>query len=198
MELTLPPLPYAKDALEPFISARTVDLHYDRHHRGYLEKLIKALGQRPSGSLEHLVRTARGDVFNNAGQVWNHNFYWSSMSPDGGGQPQGPLAAEIERCFGSYADFKQHLAEAANTHFGSGWAWLSLNDGRLEIESTSNAESPLLANKVPLLTIDVWEHAYYLDYQHERGHYTEAFLEHLINWRFAQQNFEHAISATAA
>lgn len=194
MELTLPPLPYAKDALEPYISARTVDIHYDRHHRAYLEKLLKALGDDASKrDLEEIIRGAKGDLFNNAAQVWNHTFYWKSMKPGGGGQPTGPLAEAIQRSFGDFTSLQQRLAEACVKQFGSGWAWLYLEQGQLHVSSTEMAHTPIEKNGVtPLLTIDVWEHAYYLDYQQDRAKYVSGVLDHLINWDFAAQNFERA------
>ncbi|HYD50660.1 MAG TPA: superoxide dismutase [Terriglobales bacterium] len=199
MDLTLPPLPYDKSALEPYIGARTVDVHYERHHRGYLDKLLKILGEdAQSRSLEQIVRNSKGDVFNNAGQVWNHNFYWRSLTPDGGSQPSGALAEAISRSFGNLDTLKRRLADAAVKQFGSGWAWLYLENGRLKVTSTEDAHTPIEDNLAPLLTIDVWEHAYYLDYQQERAKYVEAVLDHLINWEFAALNLEQAGQSRAA
>jgi Fe-Mn family superoxide dismutase len=196
MNFQLPALPYAKTALEPFISARTVDLHYERHHRGYLRKLEDALAGKPemASTLEDIiVATKDQKIFNNAAQVWNHTFYWQSLSPEGGGKPSGDLAAALGEQIGRYADVKQQLAEAAVDEFGSGWAWLVLAPGgRLRILSTTDADNPLRIECSPLLTIDVWEHAYYLDYQNERQRYVSAVIDHLVNWRFAERNFEIA------
>jgi Fe-Mn family superoxide dismutase len=195
MKLALPPLPYAKNALAPHLSARTLGVHYEKHHKGYLRKLGKLVRGKPEEklSLEELVRHATGDVFDNAAQVWNHTFYWESMRPGGGGRPEPALGALIASSFGSVADFKQRFAEAASTRFGSGWAWLERDArGRLRIESTANAENPLQRGSTPLLTMDVWEHAYYLDYQSERDRYVRGFLDHLLNWDFVLENLEEA------
>ena len=191
MNFELPPLPYEKDALQPHVSARTLDIHYEKHHRGYLEKLRKAIEGKPEAdqTLEDLIRTAEGDVFNNAAQVWNHTFYWRSMRPGGGGEPEGQLRAALDEAFGSVPDFKQTFAEAANGEFGSGWAWLVRdNHGRLRVMSSSDAENPLRRDYKPLLTLDVWEHAYYLDYQNERDRYVKGFLDHVLDWGFVTQN----------
>ena len=193
MHFELAPLPYAKDALEPVISARTLDVHYERHHRGYLEKLEKAISGKPiaRAGLEGVVREAQGSVFNLAAQVWNHAFYWHCMTPEGGGEPSGALAAAIDRDFGSLAEFRRRFAEAANDEFGSGWAWLvSEPGGRLRVISTTDAENPVRSKLSPLLTIDVWEHAYYLDYQNERDRYVRGFVDRLIDWRFAEKNYQ--------
>jgi superoxide dismutase, Fe-Mn family len=192
MKFELPPLPYDKAALAPYLSARTLDLHYEKHHRGYLTKLKKAIGGRPEGekSLPDIIRSSTGPVFNFAAQVWNHTFYWDSMTPGGGGQPSGELLAAIERDLHGVADFKRRFAEAASGEFGSGWAWLVLGANQtLRVVATHDAEDPLRGDATPLLTIDVWEHAYYVDYQNERERYVSAFLDHLINWRFAERNF---------
>jgi Fe-Mn family superoxide dismutase len=200
MKFELSPLPYAKEALEPYISAKTVELHYEKHHRGYLGKLQKAIEGKTEAqwSLEDLVRRSEGSVFNNAAQVWNHTFYWNSMRPDGGGKPNGQLSSALEKKFGSIADLKRELAQAATGQFGSGWAWLVVeNDGGLKVVGSSNAENPLQWGAIPLLTIDVWEHAYYLDYQNERGKYVTAYLDHLINWGFAEANYKTASEETS-
>lgn len=193
LKFEIPPLPYAKDALEPHISARTLDFHYEKHHKGYLEKLRKAIEGKPDAdkSLENLICSSDGKIFNLAAQVWNHTFYWRSMSPDGGGKPSGELLAALERTFGSFEDFKQEFAEAANGEFGSGWAWLVVDgSGRLGVRSSSDADNPLGSAQTPLLTIDVWEHAYYLDYQNERAKYVQGVIDHLLDWDFAQANLE--------
>ena len=195
MKLVLAPLPYAKDALEPHLSARTLELHYEKHHRGYLQKLRKLVTGKPEEklTLEQLVRHTEGPVFDNAAQVWNHDFYWRSMKPGGGGRPAQPLRELLTRSFGSVADCKAALAEAANTRFGSGWAWLLLDSrGRLRADSTPNAENPLRRGARPLLALDVWEHAYYVDYQNERERYVRGFLDHLLDWDFVESNLADA------
>jgi Fe-Mn family superoxide dismutase len=200
MFFELEPLPYAKDALEPWISGRTVDLHYDRHHRGYVEKLDElasshAALRRP---LDELVREAEGHAFELAGQAWNHDFYWRSLRPGGGGKPVGALLACLEASFGGFGNLQRRLGEAATSHFGSGWAWLVLDrDERLRVTTTHDADNPLRHGQTPLLTIDVWEHAYYLDVQNERGRYVDAVIDHLIDWDFVLGNLERATAATA-
>jgi Fe-Mn family superoxide dismutase len=193
MKFEIPPLPYAKDALEPHIGARTVDIHYEKHHKGYLNKLKDAIAGKPLAEqgLEDIICSANDTkVFNLAAQVWNHTFYWNSLSPDGGSQPSGDLAEAVNRDFGSLDKLRGELAEAASGQFGSGWAWLVANrEGQLKITSSSNAENPLRSGSKPLLTIDVWEHAYYLDYQNERGKYLKAVVEELLNWPFAEKSF---------
>jgi len=197
MKFELPPLPYDKSALEPYISARTLDFHYEKHHRGYLEKLRKEIGDTPKAelSLVEIIRSSDGSVFNNAAQVWNHTFYWQSMMPGGGGKATGDLLAAIERDFGSQGEFARQLAEAAIGEFGSGWAWLVMagRGGKLKVIKSDDAENPLKTGDIPLLTVDVWEHAYYLDYQHERPKYVGAFINHLLNWDFAANNYKSAI-----
>jgi Fe-Mn family superoxide dismutase len=195
VKFEIPKLPYAVDALAPHVSARTVEIHYEKHHKGYLEKLRRQIEGKPEAdrALEDLIRTSEGGVFNNAAQVWNHTFYWRSMTPDGGGRPSGAIRDALEAGFGSFEDFKQRFGEAANGEFGSGWAWLVLApSGRLQVISSSDAENPLQTGHTPLLTLDVWEHAYYLDYQNERARYVEGFLDHLANWKFAAENLEAA------
>lgn len=188
----LPPLPYAHNALEPYISAETLEFHYGKHHQTYVTNLNNLLpGTEFEGlSLEETVKKAPpGGVFNNAAQVWNHTFYWNSLSPTGGGAPTGALAAAIDAAFGSFDHFKEEFSKCAVTTFGSGWAWLVKNaDGSLALVSTSNAGCPLTVNQVPLLTCDVWEHAYYIDYRNARPKYIEAFWN-LVNWDFASRNF---------
>jgi superoxide dismutase, Fe-Mn family len=193
--LVLPPLPYAENALEPVISARTVGFHYGKHHKGYLDNLNKLIAGTDYSdlSLEEIIRgTAdrleRTAIFNNAAQTWNHTFYWKSLTPNGGGEPPAALKAKIEASFGSVDACKKELAAAAVGQFGSGWVWLVLEDGKLKVVKTSNAGNPLTTAMQPLLTIDVWEHAYYLDYQNLRADYTKAVLDKLINWEFALQN----------
>lgn len=194
MKFTLEPLPYPKSALEPYICGRTVDVHYEKHHRGYLTKLQKAIGDKPLAdkSLEEIiVAEHEGKVYNLAAQVWNHNFYWKSLRVPDQGDPPEILAEAVQQSFGTLGDFKRQLAEVANGEFGSGWAWLLVEpSGKLVVSSTTDAVNPLGSDSVALLTIDVWEHAYYLDYQNEREKYVEGILDHLINWDFAAANLE--------
>src|SRR5262245_19349209 len=191
MKFEIPPLPYPKNALAPFIGAETVDLHYEKHHRGYLDKLEKLVRGKPEAdlSLEDLIRRARGEMFNNAAQVWNHDFYWLSMKPGGGGEPAGELAARVEQSLGWYIEFTAKFAEPAIGEFGSGSACLV--QGAIcnhVVCSSDDAENPLQRDLVPLLTLDVWEHAYYLDYRNERARYVEMFLDHLLDWDFVATN----------
>jgi Fe-Mn family superoxide dismutase len=195
MDFAIPPLPYRKNALEPHISEETVELHYEKHHKGYLSKLEKGLAGKPDAkkSLVELVRSTSGDLFNNAAQVWNHNFYWKSLHPEGGGKPDASVLAEIESAFGSYDRFRSEFTEAATGEFGSGWAWLVRSpDGKLSVRSSSDAENPSQRHLVPLVTLDVWEHAYYVEYRNERARYVDAFLDHLINWQFVAENLASA------
>ena len=190
MEHKLPELPYAKSALAPHISQETLEYHYGKHHATYVANLNKLIAgtEFAESSLEDIVKKASGGLFNNAAQVWNHSFYWKCLSPNGGGEPSGALAAAIAKNFGSFASFREKLTTAAVTQFGSGWAWLVKNaDGSLAIEQTSNAATPLRDGKKPLLTVDVWEHAYYIDYRNARPAYLEAFWK-LANWDFAAAN----------
>jgi Fe-Mn family superoxide dismutase len=187
----LPPLPYAKNALEPHISAETLEFHYGKHHQTYVTNLNNLIvgTEFENLALEEIVKKSSGGIFNNAAQVWNHTFYWHGLSPAGGGEPTGALAEAINKTFGSFAKFKEELSKTAITTFGSGWAWLVKNaDGGLALVSTSNAANPLTAGQTPLLTIDVWEHAYYVDYRNLRPKYVEAFWN-LVNWEFAAKNF---------
>ncbi len=203
MNLTLPPLPYALDALEPYVSRRTLAAHHGYHHAAYVEK-TRALVQRTpleSASLEDIVRasaksTSRA-LFNAAAQAWNHAFYWRCMRPNGGGEASGPIAPLIQEGFGSQTAFNQEFVTAAANQFGSGWAWLVLDGGRLRITATSNADTPLVTAQMPLMAIDVWEHAYYLDFQHRRLDYIAAFLAHLLDWDFANHNLAAAFEARA-
>jgi len=186
----LPELPYAKNALEPHISEETLEYHYGRHHATYVKKLNNLIAgtKFESMPLEDIIRESTGSIFNNAAQVWNHSFYWKCLSPDGGGEPRGELASAIQKSYKSYTEFKKQFSEAAISNFGSGWTWLVKNaDGRLEIINTSNAETPITDGKQPLLTCDVWEHAYYIDYRNARPSYLEAFWN-IVNWDFAAQN----------
>lgn len=193
---SLPPLPYADTALEPLISANTLSFHYGKHHKAYVDNLNKLVEGKDLATmtLEQIINLSAGKadmagVFNNAAQVWNHTFYWNSMKPDGGGKPTGALAAAIDKDLGGYDKFKADLSAAAMTQFGSGWAWLVSDAGTLKIVKTGNAEVPLTKGQKPLLTIDVWEHAYYLDYQNLRAKYVETLIDKLLNWDFANANF---------
>lgn len=197
MTFQLPDLPYAQDGLAPFISSDTISYHYGKHHSGYVGKLNAAIeGTDLAGlSLEEVIlRTAtdpeKAGIFNNAAQVWNHTFYWHSMKPGGGGQPGGDLAKQINADFGDFESFVNEFKKAASTQFGSGWAWLVFDGERLSVRKTSNAETPLVDGVTPLLTIDVWEHAYYLDYQNKRPDYIDAYFANLVNWQFAEENFK--------
>ncbi len=191
MAIELPALPYAKDALAPHISEETLEFHYGKHHQTYVTNLNNLIAGTSfaDASLESIVTRSEGGIFNNAAQIWNHTFYWNSLSPKGGGEPTGALADAINAKFGSYADFKEAFAKCAVTTFGSGWAWLVKNsDGSIELVSTSNAGTPLTEGQTPLLTCDVWEHAYYIDYRNARPKYLEAFWA-LVNWEFSSANF---------
>jgi len=190
MAFTLPPLPWSKDALAPHISAETIDFHYGKHHQAYVTNLNKLLEGKPeaSKSLEDLILSSDGGVFNNAAQIWNHTFYWNSMKAQGGGKPTGKLLELVNRDFGSADNLLQQLGEAAKTQFGSGWAWLVDEGGKLKVIKTANADLPMKHNQKALLTCDVWEHAYYIDYRNARPNYVDAFLKNLVNWDFAAKN----------
>lgn len=184
MPFELPPLPYAKNALEPFISSQTIDFHYGKHHLAYVNNLNKLVPGTPfeSKSLEEIIMSATGGIFNNGAQVWNHTFYWNCLKSNGGGAPTGKLADAISRDFGSFEAFKEQFSNAAASLFGSGWAWLSKdNDGKLVITQESNAGNPLRSGLTPLLTCDVWEHAYYLDKQNRRPDYIADFWK-MVDW----------------
>ncbi len=191
MTHVLPPLPYAKDALKPVISAETIDFHYGKHHQAYVTNLNNLVpGTKfENASLEEIVMQADGGIFNNAAQVWNHTFYWNGLSPDGGGEPTGALATAIDQAFGSFAAFREAFVKSAVGNFGSGWTWLVKGeDGKLAIVNTSNAANPMRDGKKPLLTIDVWEHAYYIDYRNARPKYLDEIWK-LVNWNFVAANF---------
>lgn len=191
MKHTLPPLPYSPTALAPHISEETLSYHYGKHHQTYVDNLNKLIegSEFEAASLEEIVKKSSGGIFNNAAQVWNHTFYWSCLSPNGGGAPTGLLADAINAKWGSFDEFKTAFTQTALTTFGSGWAWLvKTPQGTLELVSTSNAATPLTTDKKPLLTCDVWEHAYYIDYRNSRPNYLTAFWS-LVNWEFAAQNF---------
>lgn len=195
-EYKLPPLPYPHNALEPYISENTMSFHYDKHHKAYVDTLNRLVKEKKISDmpLEKLIKMAHNNsklrtVLNNAAQTWNHAFYWASMTPDGGGEPTGRIATLINKTFGSYNKFKQQFIEAGQRLFGSGWVWLVLSSkSKLEIHATKNADLPLLHNSKAILVCDIWEHAYYLDYQNRRKDYVTAFLEHLVNWDFANKN----------
>ncbi|MFS8823334.1 superoxide dismutase [Synechococcus sp. W60.2] len=189
MAFELPALPYPADALKPYMSAETFSYHHGKHHAAYVANLNKLIEgtELANKSLEEIIKTTFGDpdkvgIFNNAAQVWNHTFFWESMKPGGGGAPTGPIADKINADFGGYDKFAEAFKTAAATQFGSGWAWLVLDNGTLKVTKTPNAENPLVHGQVPLLTLDVWEHAYYLDYQNRRPDFINAYLEHLVNW----------------
>ncbi len=189
MSFTLPPLPYEKNALEPHISAETLEYHYGKHHQAYVTNLNKLVvgTEFEKASLEDIIKKSSGGIFNNAAQVWNHTFYWHCLSPNGGGVPTGHLAELIHRHFGSFESFKEKFTQTAIATFGSGWAWLVKNpDGSLALVSTSNAQTPMTSGQKALLTCDVWEHAYYIDYRNLRPKYVEAFWN-LVNWDFVAQ-----------
>lgn len=195
MAINLPELPYAKDALAPYISANTLEFHYGKHHKTYVDNLNKLIaGTDLEGkALEEIILNAAKDpakagIFNNAAQVWNHSFYWKCLEPQGGGAPTGAVAAKINAAFGSYDKFVEELKNAGATQFGSGWAWLVLDGNDLKITKTPNADTPLAHGQKALLTIDVWEHAYYLDYQNRRPDYLTAVIQNLINWDFVNAN----------
>lgn len=191
MAITLPELPYAQDALEPHITANTLSFHYGKHHAAYVtntNNLIEGT-DLADASLEEIIQAAAADpakagLFNNAAQVWNHSFYWNCMSPNGGGQATGSILAKIVEDFGSYDNFAQEFKTAGATQFGSGWAWLVIENGKLKVTKTANADTPLAHGQKPLLTVDVWEHAYYLDFQNRRPDYLSTFLDKLVNWDF--------------
>ncbi len=195
MAIQLPDLPYAKDGLAPYISANTLDFHHGKHHRAYVDNTNKLIAgtDLANESLETIVKKTVGDaaksgLFNNSAQVWNHSFYWQCMKPNGGGKPAGKVADKINEAWGSFDKFAEELKNAGVTQFGSGWAWLVLEGGKLKVTKTANADTPIAHGVKPLLTVDVWEHAYYLDYQNRRPDYLATFIEKLINWDFVKAN----------
>ena len=199
MAFELPPLPYANDALSPHINPQTLSIHHGKHHQAYvtnLNKLVDGTDLAKKSLVEVIKATAgkadKAGIFNNAAQVWNHTFYWQSMKPKGGGKPTGAIQKKIDTDLGGYDKFVADFSQAGATQFGSGWAWLVHEGGKLKITKTGNAETPLTTAAVPVLTMDVWEHAYYLDFQNRRPDYIKAFVEHLINWDFANQNLPKA------
>lgn len=199
------PLPYARDALAPFISGETMDLHHGKHYAGYVARanaLLKG-GPLAGKSAEAVIQTAAGvpshsPLFNNAAQAWNHAFFFKCMKPDGGGEPDGALADMITSTFGSIADFKERFVAAAGDQFGSGWVWLVLDDGKLDVVATGNADTPIAHGLTPLFTVDVWEHAYYLDYQNRRADFVRVLLDELANWDFVAAQLEKALPAKAS
>lgn len=205
MPFTLPALPFAPTALEPFMSARTLEIHHGKHHQTYVTNLNglvqgTALAEVSLENimLETVKDAAKAGVFNNAAQVWNHTFFWNGMKPQGGGAPSGELAERMNKDFGDFNAFKDEFKKTALAQFGSGWAWLVLDNGKLKIAKTGNAGNPLTDKQVPLLTCDVWEHAYYLDYQNRRADMVQAFLDNLVNWEFVAKNLAASSRANAA
>jgi Fe-Mn family superoxide dismutase len=197
MALTLPDLPYSKDALDPYISAKTFEFHHGKHHKAYVDNGNKLIAGTEFENLdpEAIIKKVVGDaskagIFNNVAQAWNHSFFWKCMKPSGGGRPSGPVAQKIDADFGSYEKFSEELKNAGITQFGSGWAWLVLKNGKLEVMKTANADTPVAHGIKPLLTVDVWEHAYYLDYQNRRPDFLQAFIDHLINWDFVNSGLK--------
>jgi Fe-Mn family superoxide dismutase len=195
MPFELPALPYAPNALEPYYTANTIGFHHGKHHKTYVDNLNKLIAGTPmeGKTLEGIIKesaadSAKAGLFNNAAQIWNHTFFWNSMKAGGGGKPSGNLAATIEKTFGSYEKFVEQFKTTAVGRFGSGWGWLVAERGELKVLNTINADTPIVKGQVPLITIDVWEHAYYLDYQNRRPDFVQAFLDHLLNWDFAAAN----------
>jgi Fe-Mn family superoxide dismutase len=194
MSFKLPELPFSPDALAPHMSPETFEYHHGKHHAAYVNNLNKLVTDSPMSekSLEEIVSEASGGVFNNAAQHWNHSFFWNCLSPNGGGAPSGDLLAALERDFGSYEAFKEKFSTVAATQFGSGWGWLVSKNGKLDVMSTANADLPLKHGATALLTIDVWEHAYYIDYRNARPKFIEVFMNELVNWDFVAQNLAGA------
>jgi len=185
MAFTLPELPYAPSALEPHLSAETFEYHHGKHHKTYVDTLNQLIEgtDKANASLEDIIMSSEGKLFNNAAQTWNHTLYWSSMAPGGGGAPSGAAGDAVNEAFGSYDKFREEFKTAATGQFGSGWAWLTLDGGKLGILATSNADLPMKHGQTAVLTCDVWEHAYYIDYRNARPNYVDVFLDHLINWK---------------
>jgi len=195
-----PPLPYARDAMAPYVSAETFEYHYGKHQKAYVDILNRLVAGTPNEKkpLEAVIMGAEGPLFNASAQVWNHTFFWNSLKPGGGGEPTGKLAEAIRRDFGSYAGFRAELVKAATGLFGSGWAWLVLDGDKLRVIQTSNADLPMKHGQEALLVIDVWEHAYYIDYRNARPKYVDAVVDHLVNWDFAAANYARATQAPPA
>jgi Fe-Mn family superoxide dismutase len=194
MAFELPPLPYAKDALVPHISAETFDYHHGKHHAAYVNNLNAAVQGKPEEkkSLEEIILSSDGPLFNNSAQVWNHTFFWNCMKPQGGGKPTGDLAAAIDRDFGGFDKFREQFVSTAVKQFGSGWGWLVAEGGKLKITSTGNADLPMKQKQTALFTVDVWEHAYYIDYRNARQKFVEAVVDNLANWDFVGENLKKA------
>jgi len=194
MAFELPQLPYAKDALVPLMSAETFEYHYGKHHQAYVTNLNAAIANTPNAtkSLEEIILSSDGPLFNNSAQVWNHTFFWNSMKPKGGGKPSGDLASAIDRDFGGFDKFREQFVQAAVKQFGSGWAWLVKEGDKLKITSTANADLPMKHNQTALFTVDVWEHAYYIDYRNARQKFVEAIVDSLANWDFVSENLKKA------
>jgi Fe-Mn family superoxide dismutase len=192
MAVTLPSLPYATDALEPHYSKENVELHHGKHHNAYVVKLNELKPDASDATLEQIVKSSDGAIFNQAAQIWNHTFFWHSMKPKGGGRPAGELAAAIDRDFGSYDNFRKEFVNAGMTQFGSGWAWLVVEAGKLKVVKTANADTPIKGAGKPIITADVWEHAYYPTFKNLRQKFLEVFLDQLVNWDFAAANFAKA------
>jgi superoxide dismutase, Fe-Mn family len=194
MAFELPPLPYAKDALQPLMSAETFDYHYSKHHQAYVTTLNTLIANTPNEkqSLEEIILSSDGPLFNNSAQVWNHTFFWNSLKPKGGGKPTGDLAAAIDRDLGGFDKFKETFVQTAVKQFGAGWAWLVAEGGKLKITSTANADLPLKHGQTALFTVDVWEHAYYIDYRNARPKFVEAVIDGLANWDFVSENLKKA------
>ena len=197
MSLTLPDLPFAKNALEPYLSARTLEFHHDKHHKAYVDNANKLIAgtDLDKEDAEAIIKKVAGDaskagIFNNVAQVWNHSFFWNCLKPRGGGRPTGQIAQKIDADFGSYEKFAEELKNAGITQFGSGWAWLVLKNAKLEVMKTANADTPVAHGIRPLLTVDVWEHAYYLDYQNRRPDFIQAVIDNLINWDFVNSRLK--------
>jgi len=202
MTFELPDLPFPSDALEPHISKTTMQFHHGKHHATYVKTANELVKGTPyeKMDLESIIRQScarpnERKIFNNTAQAWNHTFFWHSMQPDGGGEPDGEVATRLREAFGGYAQFRTKFAAAATAQFGSGWAWLVLDDGKLAVTSTPNAENPLITGQVPLLTCDIWEHAYYLDYQNQRQSFVDAFLGYLVNWKHVEACLREAEAA---
>jgi superoxide dismutase, Fe-Mn family len=194
MAFELPPLPYPKDALQPLISAETFDYHHGKHHAAYVNNLNAAVANTPNEkkSLEEIILSSDGALFNNAAQTWNHTFFWNCMKPQGGGKPSGDVGSAIDRDFGGFDKFREQFVQAAVKQFGSGWAWLVAEGGKLKITSTSNADLPMKHGQTALFTVDVWEHAYYIDYRNARQKFVEAVVDSLANWNFVSENLKKA------
>jgi len=192
MAVTLPPLPYATDALEPHYTKENVELHHGKHHNAYVVKLNELKPDATDADLVSIVKTSEGGIFNQSAQIWNHTFFWHSMKPKGGGKPTGAVAAAIDRDFGSYDNFRKEFINAGMTQFGSGWAWLVVEGGKLKVVKTANADTPLKGSATAIITADVWEHAYYPTFKNLRQKFLETFLDSLVNWDFANANLAAA------